>query len=192
MPPASGTAAPPSAGSPVPVASAPPPPLPASPVPVPADAATPATRGCIADPLEHAVQQLRADLQREGRGEDTTDPSRFSREGLADVDGDGTPEHLLVEGFLGTANNPHLLYLSNRGCVRYGGVVWAEAESLQVLPESKEGLHLLKAWGKNGCAGLAGTVMYLAWNGERYGTSREVHCGCPDETPGVPRDPECP
>lgn len=158
-----------------------------------ASAGTAAPPPCIENQRAHALKQAQEMLAREGAGGETQ-ASNFSSYPLVDVDGDGQPEELLLEEYMGTANNPHFLYLSNRGCRRFGGVIWAHAESIQRLPGKKNGLRMLRVFLDDGCAGQEGTVADLGWTGDQFAIVRRIKCACPDGPSKARRrrDPACP
>jgi hypothetical protein len=148
------------------------------------------------EPRAHAVATTRGILRETKASVDeiaAITPARFSESSLADVDGDGVPEKLLLDEHSGTANARHFLYLSNRGCRRFGGWFWASAESVVVLPERRNGLRVLRLFAKQGCAGLEGSVEELGWRGGAYRHHRTAaRCGCPDQARRAPRSPLCP
>lgn len=121
------------------------------------------------------------------------DRSALSLTPLADVDGDGKPEHMLIdESQCGTSGNcGRLLYLSGNGC-SFGGSFAAEVESEQVLPKARKGVHDLRVYLKDGCAGLEGAVIELAWDGTKYVEAKRIQCACPDTHPKQKRNPACP
>lgn len=151
----------------------------------PAPGAATASR-CLEDVRAHALGEARkVSRDRVVRLRDMTEAP------LSDVDDDGQPEQLFIDEYSGTANALHLLYLSGEGCVRFGGVFWAAAESVEALPaEGKRGQ--LRIFKKGGCAGLEGKVAFLAWKEGELRSIHEIECSCPDTDPGAERDPACP
>src|SRR5690606_28261663 len=87
--------------------------------------------GCIDDLVADAVVRWPAAHRDEVTAEE------LSSWPLPDVDGDGREESMAIaEVHCGvTGNCPRLLYLSDRGCPRYGGGFWALWESELVLPK---------------------------------------------------------
>jgi hypothetical protein len=165
----------------------------AAPDPAPQPTQAPGvTEPCIEDMREHAVRKARALREREGQ--DPPQASFLSNHSLPDVDGDGRPEQLIVDEYLGTATNAHFLYLSNRGCRRDGGTIRAHADSIRPLPQVIDGFRTLQAFASDGCAGREGTVSHLAWTGDHYAVFKEIHCDCPEGRRRARghRDPACP
>jgi hypothetical protein len=160
----------------------------------PASVASPVgNQVCVKDALDHAFRL--ADQMPDSHGEiNVSAPANFVESAMADADGDGQPELLLIEPRLGRDDRPYFLYLSNRGCGRYGGVIWAHAESIQVLPEVRNGLRMLELFNGARCAGREGTIRRLAWDGDHYVVAQEIKCPCPDnpEQAHRPRDRACP
>ena len=158
-----------------------------------ASSTKPTPPACVEDVRAHALAQAQQMLAKEDAG-GTTAASNFSSYPLDDIDGDGQPEQLLVEEYMGTANNPHFLYLSNRGCRRYAGVIWAHAESIRPLPKKKNGLRMLRIFLSGGCAGTEGEVHELGWSGDHFTVVRKIKCACIDDPSPAHRrrDPACP
>jgi hypothetical protein len=161
---------------------------PAAPAPAPTAATTaPELHECNVDLLDDAVQRWTMEMK--------TDVMRnaLTIHPLPDADGDGKPEHMVfAESQCGTSGNcPRVLYLSKNGC-SFAGAFWAEWESERVLPEVHHGVHDLSIYLKDGCAGLEGTVVRMAWNGTRYEQTKRIKCTCPDRRPNFARDPACP
>lgn len=156
--------------------------------------------GCVGDLVGDAVAQWPAAHR------DPVTAEQLAIWPLPDVDGDGRDESMVIaEVHCGvTGNCPRLLYLSNDGCMRYGGGLWATWESERVLPKTRHGVHDLEVYLKDGCAGMAGTVSRLGWTGEHYRVRSTIDCECPagwsdegsEDEPTEPveraRNPACP
>ena len=111
---------------------------------------------------------------------------------LDDVDADGIAERVVVsEAHCGVSGNcPRIVYLSQKGCTHFAGIVWAA--ELELLPSSRHGVRDLRTYLKDGCAGMAGQLDTLVFDGASYARAGRITCSCPEDAPSSPRDPACP
>lgn len=171
-------------------AKAPQPPQDHAQAPEAAQAAPTAPQGdCLSDTQAHALNEAKASQPEDA---ESIDKSRLSSTTIEDLDQDGKPEQLWIDEYSGTANMLHMLYLSNKGCTRYGGQLWVSAESIASMEEVHEGMRKLTTFAKDGCAGLEGAVQVMAWSKDHYKVERTIRCACPDDNPKAARDPACP
>jgi hypothetical protein len=115
---------------------------------------------------------------------------------LPDLDGDGVDDRAAFAEALGCAgmggNCMHLVYLSRRGCAVYAGAFYGALHTLEVLPSSTLGVSDLLVLSQDGCAGRAGALLRLEWDGASYQQVEATPCGCPDDAPTERRSPHCP
>jgi len=131
-------------------------------------------------------------------GEEIEGSEGLHRDTIDDLDGDGVPETLLacMSHCGATGNCPFFLYLSHRGCARYGGEL--AGAMWQVLAETHFGLHDVETWWKGGCAGMEGSFAHYSFDGTIYQDYGGIQCSCPlygsdgEVVPDPSRDPSCP
>lgn len=170
------------------------PPAPQAPTPPPPRCAADQDAGaCVHDVLADALRRWNDPL---GNGPIACGDLAAAPEPLPDLDGDGVPEQAVYSERTGCAgmggNCIYLLYLSHHGCAAFGGAFYFELQSAKRLAETHGGVHDLRVFGQDGCAGMAGSVEHLRWNGKLYQPVRSIGCTCPDEDPTAHRSPECP
>jgi hypothetical protein len=147
-----------------------------------------ASSECVHDLLADAVKRW-PDPLRAGpvtRGD-------FTVESIDDLDEDGVKERVVTsEKGCGTSNCFYLLYLSRKGCETPAGTLYSDPSRLTVLPQATDGVHDLRVFGVDGCAGRAGTSELLRWNGREYAKISSTKCDCPVTNPKAPRAAVCP
>lgn len=123
----------------------------------------------------HAASVSLADRGGEVDASALTAPACSSISDVADVDGDGMPEHD-VELCLPPGGHvwDHYLYLSNRGCARFAGRL--VAAELTAGEERHHGVKDLETVGANGCAGNDFTWTRWAWDGGAYRQADRATC----------------
>jgi hypothetical protein len=160
-------------------------------------------KGCVVDPLAHAARiivdrhgpELSEQFERPVHLGDLP-KSKADLQSLPDLDGDGAGEIEVAETCCwGVHAWLHVLYLSNRGCLRFAGEL-VDGE-LGILDTVHDGVRDLGASWSNGCAGLDFAWTRYAWNGERYRVADKATCWfCTDPSmsvppPGANRHPYC-
>lgn len=147
--------------------------------------------GCARDAVADAAKRWWDPLER--------GPARrgdFRVDKLPDLDGDGVEDQAVYSEFKGCAgmggNCVNLVYLSRHGCAAYGGSFYGALHTLKVLPEARRGVHDIRILGQSGCAGRAGELVRLTFDGTSYKQTATVHCSCPDDNPHARRSPLCP
>jgi hypothetical protein len=124
---------------------------------------------CVADPLADARHKL------EATGEEST----MRDEKMPDLDGDGVDERrIAVDSLCGaTGNCGYALYLSNHGCLKFGGKL--DGADFQILPTKHVGLSDLWSYWKLGCGSMEGVVTHWEFDGNGYVNVQSVSCACP-------------
>lgn len=130
---------------------------------------------CVKDPKAHAASVALPHLEGSHDASELTAPACSSVTDVADVDGDGAPEHDVALCLPpGGHVWDHYLYFSNRGCPRFAGHL-AGAE-LTPGEERHHGVKDLESVGANGCAGNDFTWTRWAWDGRAYRQAERATC----------------
>jgi hypothetical protein len=136
--------------------------------------------GCVTNPFRHAVRHL-VDCYGQEVAAATgkvPDPSDYSQPGshctglsaLPDLDGDGAQEVEVTEGCSwGTHAWLHVVYFSNRGCVRFAGSL--VAAELEPAESASQGVRDVESTVADGCAGNDFT-----WTRYRYQSTKPAFC----------------
>lgn len=170
-------------------------------VEAPNDAAPPPTtaitdaNGCVVDLVAHAAgvaltaigKELEESLGRPATASDLTGASCSRTGELPDLDGDGKADFdVSLCSPPGGHVWQHYLYVSNKGCTRYGDRL-VDAE-LEAKTTSHSGMKDLESTAANGCAGHDFTWTRWAWNGKGYEVADTATCYfCSDS--GAPKPP---
>lgn len=107
-----------------------------------------------------------------------------------DLDGDGVREQLWIanEHCSAGGNCPHVLQLSGEGCWDRAANLDGFTPTLVATDARHEGALGVRIHQRGGCGGMAGTIAWLRWKGDRLEEVRRVECGCPKQ---AGRDPLC-
>lgn len=162
--------------------------------PGPAPSSTPAPPGSDACAAAIRADALARWTDPLGRG--PAGPTDFSVEPAADLNGDGRADRLVSSESRGCAgmggNCMTFLYLSKDDCFVFSGSFYGAAHTLEVLPDKSRGMPDLQVLAQSGCAGRAGDLLRLRWNGDAFRQVASVQCSCPDEAPRARRPGSCP
>ncbi|MEZ4439137.1 MAG: hypothetical protein R3B72_08610 [Polyangiaceae bacterium] len=147
--------------------------------------------GCIANAADDAPSRLFADAAQlveeafQANDEVVSEAGlrrRLEPVPLEDLDRDGTADEAQTIGF-GTYGAIQAVYVSNRGCRRFVGVV--VAGELGAASSDSRGLRDVEARWSNGCAGNDFDWTRWSYDGTRYQVADHATCSFCDD-PGSP------